>query len=52
MTHFPHEVKEDCPTPRYSPRWVRFVDRHPRIGWYVCGLLTINYLIDLLQIIH
>lgn len=53
MTHDDEEVKRDCPEyPRYSPSWIRFVDRHPRIGWYICTLLFINYVMNLLQIIH
>jgi hypothetical protein len=50
MTHNDEEVKRDYP--HYSPSWIRFVDRHPRIGWYICTLLFINYLMNLLQIIH
>lgn len=33
-------------------RFMEFVDAHPRTGWYVAAVVTLNFLLNLVDFIH
>ncbi len=33
-----------------KPGWLRWVDSHPRTGWYICAIVTLDFLINVLEI--
>ena len=45
MTRHEHNVKH------YSSGLAKFVDEHPRTGWYIAALMTLNTLLNLAALI-
>lgn len=46
------DVKPDCGFWNYSvQRCIAWVDRHPRLGWYLAALGVLNLVLNLLQVI-
>lgn len=33
-----------------KPMWLRWVDGHPRTGWYICTLVTLDFVLQLLEV--
>lgn len=51
MTEPERDVKVR-PADKVWEKCLGFIDAHPRVGWYVATLTTINFLMELLQIVQ
>ena len=60
VAHQDPDVKSD-EAPRPPPddsclglreRLIRWIDCHPRTGWYLCIIATLNLLLNLLDLFH
>lgn len=43
---------KDTPTNRLWDRCLDFIDGHPRVGWYLALITTLNFLLEIFQIVH
>lgn len=50
MAHRDREVKPL--TDRINASVLGFVDSHPRVGWYVAALTTLNTILTLIGLFH
>lgn len=48
VAHDDREVKKN---PLFR-RCLSWIDRHPRVGWYLCIVATCNLLLNLIEVFH
>jgi hypothetical protein len=53
MTHHDPDVKDEAGGIRERlTAWRDWIDTHPRTGWYIAVVTTLNLLMTILQVFH
>jgi hypothetical protein len=50
MAHSDEDVKTR--SDNWRERCLDFIDCHPRVGWYIAGISTLNVILEILQLVH
>lgn len=52
MTHDAESRNDPAGSNRWAERFLDFIDRHPRVGWYIAACATLNVVLNVLDLLH